>query len=69
MADPDFNRGDQYETYAQHCLLVAARAPDRASRLMLREMAAEWLNLAAAVQHDGRHPGNRLAADGARPSD
>ncbi|CAN5351771.1 hypothetical protein BH11PSE4_BH11PSE4_21050 [soil metagenome] len=37
---------DHYETYAKHCLTLAAQTPDRASRLLLREMAAEWLKLA-----------------------
>ena len=69
MTDLIFNHSDQYETYARHCLLVAARTPDRDSRLILREMAAEWLNLAASVLHDGRQPGNGRAADGTRPGD
>jgi hypothetical protein len=69
MTDPVFSHSDQYETYAQHCLSVATHTPDRASRLILREMAAEWLNLAAALVHDGRQPGNGRAVDGAQPGD
>jgi hypothetical protein len=68
MTAPVFNRGDQYDTYARHCLTVAARTPDRDSRLILREMAAEWLNLAASVP-EGRQPDHGRPADGARPND
>lgn len=68
MTDSVFNHGDQYDSYARHCLSVAARTPDRDSRLILREMAAEWLKLAASVL-DGRHPGHGRPADGALAND
>jgi hypothetical protein len=35
-----------YALYAEHCLNQVASAPDRKTRSLLREMAAEWLNLA-----------------------
>jgi hypothetical protein len=40
---------DRYEQYAQYCLRLAAQSPDRDSRVMLREMAAEWLKLCDAA--------------------
>jgi hypothetical protein len=36
----------EYIDYAQHCLKMAAQLPNRESRVILREMAAEWTNLA-----------------------
>ena len=51
-----------FEAYAEHCLKTLRHVPDRKNRLLLREMAAEWLNLAAAVSpanesagHNGFH--------------
>jgi hypothetical protein len=38
-----------YVAYAQHCLKTVKSIPDRRSRILFREMAAEWLNLAATV--------------------
>jgi hypothetical protein len=37
--------GYNYDEYARHCLRLAARTADRDSRVALREMAAEWLQL------------------------
>lgn len=45
MVNPVDGNTDRYEQYAQHCLRLAAQTPDRDSRVMLREMAAEWLKL------------------------
>jgi hypothetical protein len=42
----------EYQIYAEHCLKVAAIIPDRESRVLQREMAAEWLKLAAARRED-----------------
>jgi hypothetical protein len=36
----------EYQVYAEHCVRTAAMIPDRESRVLLREMAAEWLKLA-----------------------
>ena len=36
----------EYMDYAQHCLKMAAQLPNRESRIILREMAAEWTALA-----------------------
>ena len=46
MADRSIDKREQYVTYATHCLQLAKVAADKASRVILREMAAEWLNLA-----------------------
>jgi hypothetical protein len=40
---------NDYDDYARFCLHLAAKLPDRSSRLVLREMAAAWLTLATAV--------------------
>ena len=42
----------EYESYAEHCLRIAAQIPDRESRVLQREMAAEWLKLAASRHAD-----------------
>jgi hypothetical protein len=36
----------EYVSYAQHCLKIAGKISDRESRVVHREMAAEWFNLA-----------------------
>jgi hypothetical protein len=36
----------QYAIYAQHCLMSVLNIPDQASRMIHREMAAEWFKLA-----------------------
>jgi hypothetical protein len=46
MTKADDIQPDGYEGYARFCLALAAKAPDRRNRLVLREMAAAWLNLA-----------------------
>jgi inactivated superfamily I helicase len=43
---PDAARQNGFEAYAKFCLDLAAEVPDRRRRLVLREMAAAWLNLA-----------------------
>jgi hypothetical protein len=40
---------DKYVGYAEHCLSIARTLPDRDARIALREMAAEWTNLASAL--------------------
>jgi hypothetical protein len=54
------DKSAEFEAYAEHCLKTLRHVPDRKARLLLREMAAEWLNLAAAVAvkpgaHNGSH--------------
>jgi hypothetical protein len=42
-------KSDQYVDYANHCLALATATLDEKSRVILRSMAAEWLDLAEAV--------------------
>ena len=42
-------KADEYVRYAKHCLKIAEKLPEQASRILLREMAAEWLKLALAM--------------------
>jgi hypothetical protein len=37
---------DRYVDFANHCLRLATSTDDRQSRVILREMAAQWLELA-----------------------
>jgi hypothetical protein len=50
MAAPKIDKHEEYERYAEHCLAMAKIARDQESRVTLREMAAEWLRLADALQ-------------------
>ena len=56
---------EQYETYARHCLTLASQTPDRQSRLILREMAAEWLKLALPGGFDGENMDHAPPSNGA----
>jgi hypothetical protein len=40
------SKREEYVRYAEHCLAMAKIAPDQPSRIVQREMAAEWLKLA-----------------------
>jgi hypothetical protein len=44
----------EYSRYAEHCLEMVRIATDRKSRIIQREMAAEWLKLADAVPSNSR---------------
>ena len=57
---------EHYETYARHCLTLVSQTADRASRLMLREMAAEWLRLAIPRGLDGETMDHAPPSNGAR---
>jgi len=46
MADRSIDTRERYVTYATHCLQLAKVAADHQSRVILKEMAAEWLKLA-----------------------
>ena len=48
MAIGKNDKHDEYTRYAEHCLAMAKIAPEHESRVVLREMAAEWLRLADA---------------------
>jgi hypothetical protein len=43
---PKPDKHKDYARYAEHCLAMAKIASDQSSRILLREMAAEWLRLA-----------------------
>jgi hypothetical protein len=49
MADRSIDKREQYVGFATHCLQLAKVTTDHGSRAILREMAAEWLNLAEAA--------------------
>jgi hypothetical protein len=43
---------EEYTRYAEHCLAMARIARDQQSRVVQREMAAEWLRLAAMAESE-----------------
>jgi hypothetical protein len=54
---------EEYTRYAEHCLAMARIAGDQQSRVVQREMAAEWLKLAAESERmAGSIPIERLDA-------
>lgn len=63
------NDVEHYESYAQHCLKLASQVPDRDSRLILREMAAEWLKLALPAVFDGEGKDHAPPTNGAHFND
>lgn len=46
MPIPKNTKHNEYALYAEHCLKMARIATDQNSRMIQREMAAEWLKLA-----------------------
>jgi hypothetical protein len=49
MAAGTSDKHDEYMRYAEHCLAMVKVAPEHESRVILREMAAEWLRLAEGI--------------------
>jgi hypothetical protein len=45
MAERSIEDRERYVGYANHCLQLAKLATDQESRTILKEMAAEWLQL------------------------
>jgi hypothetical protein len=45
---------NEYLTYAERCLAIARTISSREYRVVLREMAAEWANLAGALDSNER---------------
>ena len=43
------SKHQEYVDFAERCLGIAKTAVDQGTRIALREMAAEWLNLADAA--------------------
>jgi hypothetical protein len=50
-AIPTSYKYKEYARYAAHCLNMVAATKDQESRVINREMAAEWLKLADADRH------------------
>jgi hypothetical protein len=46
MAVRKTSKYDEYRLYAEHCLKLVRIATSRESRVIQREMAAEWFKLA-----------------------
>jgi hypothetical protein len=51
-------RAEDYERYAEHCLKMAEIADSREDRIIRRDMAVEWLTLAAALRKTKAYPRN-----------
>jgi hypothetical protein len=58
----------EYVDYAKHCLKAARQFPDRETRIVFREMAAEWTALAGeaatqdlALRAQASRPAKKLA--------
>jgi hypothetical protein len=49
MRGPKSAKCEEYVGYANHCLALASTTANGESRLLLRQMAAEWLELAEAA--------------------
>jgi hypothetical protein len=52
MTNRNSDKYEEYMHYAEHCLAMAKLAPDQQSRIIQREMAAEWLRLAGTPQSE-----------------
>ena len=46
MANRKANKYEEYRLYAEHCLKLVRIATSRKSRVIQRQMAAEWFKLA-----------------------
>lgn len=53
MAEDPIERRERYVDYANCCLQFAKVALDKKSRVLLREMASEWLKLAEQSVEQG----------------
>jgi hypothetical protein len=51
-------RAEDYERYAEHCLKIAEIADSPEDRVIRREMATEWLKLAADLRKAKACPQN-----------
>ena len=49
MKPPKNEKHKDYARYAAQCLDLVTVVPDQKSRIILREMAAEWIKLADVV--------------------
>jgi hypothetical protein len=51
MASLTIEKREEYVGYAEYCVKLARQTDDRDARVVLREMAAEWLRLVDAADH------------------
>jgi hypothetical protein len=51
----------EYANYGQHCLQVVGVLPDQDSRMIHREMAAEWFKLADQAAREDAAPRSSAA--------
>jgi hypothetical protein len=58
MAVPKNDKHNEYERFAALCLDIVVRTQDKESRVIQREMAAEWMKLADAVRRPSKTPAN-----------
>jgi hypothetical protein len=60
------DKANEYMRYAEHCLETARILPEQEARVLHREMAGEWTNLAQGIVNDAafgaRAPGQRRKA-------
>ena len=52
MTISNSDKAMEYSDYARHCLKVVMKIPDQGSRMIHREMAAEWFKLADQAAAD-----------------
>jgi hypothetical protein len=53
MATSKSDKAIEYANYAKHCLQVVKELSDQDSRMIHRQMAAEWFKLADEAAHEG----------------
>jgi hypothetical protein len=51
---PKSDKREDYARYAAYCMKLVAATTDQEAKAIRREMAAEWLKLAEAVQRPWR---------------
>jgi hypothetical protein len=54
MTTSEKDVSEEYQRYADYCLNLARQLTDQEARRIQREMAAEWLRLAGAIQKSGK---------------
>ena len=55
------DKANEYVGYAKHCLKIAEALPEHESRILLREMAAEWMKLAQVTAEDASLGASKLS--------
>jgi hypothetical protein len=59
MAEPLIDKRERYVGYATKCLQLAKVISDNQSRLVLKDMASEWLKLAEEAEAGDRGIGDQ----------